>query len=365
MRRPGRGSSAPLWINNMAVIIAASGCLMTTLVACREQGNGGERAAQAEMAVADAAPEAPPSSSVRAVSRAAPVPSDDLTPNLILVYSASSQGFLEPCGCAVRAKEMGGIARRATVVDSLRQTGVPLLLVEGGDFVGGAGEVGQRIGETTLRIMAQLGYDVIALGEAELRLGETFLKRLGQEGPRLAHANYSHPAIGPAQKDGLLIEKNGLRIGVIGLLDPQTLGADLPLDNLQVVDPTPAAAAAAQSLKSAGADLILVLGHGDYRQAGRLAQELQGADLWLVGHGGKELAQPQSLGETLLLAPGNAGKHVGLLELGLSREVPLQFAHSLYPLHLSIPEEPAISRIVKETMAGAHLPAPVSEQSPS
>src|SRR5687768_15087209 len=58
-----------------------------------------------------------------------PVRREDVDPNLVVVYTASSQGYLEPCGCYARHKEMGEIARRATFVDSLRAAGDPLLLV--------------------------------------------------------------------------------------------------------------------------------------------------------------------------------------------------------------------------------------------
>jgi 2',3'-cyclic-nucleotide 2'-phosphodiesterase (5'-nucleotidase family) len=264
-----------------------------------------------------------------------------------VVYTASSQGYLEPCGCYAKKKEMGGIARRATYVDSLRTTGTPVLLVEAGDFVGGPGEAGNVIGEVALKAMKAMDYDAVGLGEAELRLGEGFLEKVGQIGPPLAHANWSHPAVGPAQKEGLIVEKAGHKIGVIGLVDPSLLPNDLPLENLGVDPPGPAAAAAAASLRAAGADLIVVLGHGDFRSSGRILPEAGAPDIWVVGHGGKELSQPYRLGSTLMLGSGNGGKMVGALRLVLPEGSAAQYANLLYPLHLSIPEKPAIAALVK------------------
>lgn len=277
----------------------------------------------------------------------------DLDPDLVVVYTASSQGYLEPCGCYAKGKEMGGVARRATVVDSLRQAGDPVVLVEAGDFVGGGGEAGQAIGEVSLRVMRAMGYDAIALGEAELRLGEPFLRNASAAGTPVAHANYSHPLLGPSQKDGLLIERYGFKVGIVGLLDPQTLPPDLPLQGFQVDPPGPAAAAAAASLRAAGADLVVVLGHADFRTSGRLVAEAGNPDVWVVGHGGKELSQPAPIAGTLLLGSGNAGKLVGALRLKLAEESPLEFSNLLYPLHLSVPEKASISALV-ETLATAN-----------
>ncbi len=52
-------------------------------------------------------------------------------------------------------------------------------------------------------------------------------------GPPLAHIDWSHPAVGPAQTDGLMIEKAGRKIGVIGLVDPSLVPADLGVESLR------------------------------------------------------------------------------------------------------------------------------------
>jgi 2',3'-cyclic-nucleotide 2'-phosphodiesterase (5'-nucleotidase family) len=275
------------------------------------------------------------------------VENSNLEPDLFVVYTASSQGYLEPCGCYVKKKEMGGIARRATYVDSLRTTGTPVLLLEAGDFVGGPGEAGNVIGEVSLKAMKAMGYDAVGLGEAELMLGEGFLAKAGQIGPPLAHANWSHPSVGPAQKEGLVVEKAGHKIGVIGLIDPALLPKDLPVENLSMYPPGPVAAAAAASLRAAGADLIVVLGHGDFRSSGRILPLAGAPDLWVVGHGGKELSQPYRFDNTLLLGSGNGGKMVGALGLAFPEESAAQYSNLLYPLHLTIPEKPAIAALVK------------------
>ncbi|MFN2432747.1 MAG: hypothetical protein ABR599_08030 [Gemmatimonadota bacterium] len=274
-----------------------------------------------------------------------------LRPDVVLVYGSSSHGYLEPCGCGVKGEEMGGLARRATLVDSLRGQSAPVLLVEVGDFVGGGGEPGHEIAEVSLEAMQAMSYDVMALGDAELALGERFLDHAARSGIPVAHANWSHPALG-AQAEGLMIEKSGRKIGVVGILDPEALPQDLPLENLTIGDPAAAAAAAARSLREAGAELILVLGHADFRRSGRLAPAAGEPDLWIVGHGGKELSEPLPIDGVLLLGSGNMGKRAGVLELDFDTAPGPRYANLLYPLHETMPEQAAVAAIVKDR--GAH-----------
>ncbi len=353
---PGRIPGKGVFGRGVLPVFLVLAVLLT--VACRDRAVEGSVSGASVTQAADArpvqgddaaveSPAAGKSPSVASNVVATAVENAGLDPDLFVVYTASSQGYLEPCGCYAKQKEMGGIARRATFVDSLRTTGTALLLVEAGDFVGGPGEPGEVIGEVTLEAMKAMGYDVVGLGEAELRLGAGFLEKVASIGPPLAHTNWSHPAVGPAQRDGLMIEKGGRKIGVIGLVDPSLVPSDPGLESLSVEPPGPAAAAAAASLRAAGADLIVVLGHGDFRSSGRIVPEAGAADLWVVGHGGKELSQPYRLEDTLMLGSGNGGKMVGALRLALPAGSAAQYANLLYPLHLTVPEKPAIAALVK------------------
>ncbi|MBA2565847.1 MAG: hypothetical protein H0V09_10575, partial [Gemmatimonadetes bacterium] len=94
--------------------------LLTGMVGCREESK-----VAAETRLADRRAGAAPSRAVAATvpgmqaeqsgSAVARRPEGRSRGALRVVYSASTQGWLEPCGCAVKGKEMGGVARRATV----------------------------------------------------------------------------------------------------------------------------------------------------------------------------------------------------------------------------------------------------------
>ncbi|MBI1927379.1 hypothetical protein HYR99_24465 [Candidatus Poribacteria bacterium] len=85
---------------------------------------------------------------------------------LFILFTGNTQGNLEPCGCFVG--QSGGIARRATVIKTLRQKGVPFLLVDAGGIVEGNTPLDRLRTAVYLEAMAQMGYDVVCLSQREL-----------------------------------------------------------------------------------------------------------------------------------------------------------------------------------------------------
>lgn len=310
------------------------------------------RAAQVEQRTVSAEPAAssrPTSDLAPRFSSAAAV-----DPDVVIAYTASAGGFLQPCGCALKDKEMGGVARRATLVDSLEAAGAPVLLLEAGDFVGGAEGTGPRIAAASIAAMEAMGYDAMAVGEAELALGEPFLKELAGSKIPLVHTNWSHPAVGEPQRDGVMVAVGPHKIGLIGLLDPEALPPGFGLENLAIEDPAPAAERAARSLREAGAEAVVVLGHASFRRSGLLGPAAGTPDLWVVGHGGKELSHPAEHEGVLLLGSGNAGKMVGILDVDFDEASAPRYAHRLYPLPESMRERPDVAALVEGLTPPAH-----------
>lgn len=131
---------------------------------------------------------------------------------LLVLYTGSTHGHLEPCGCFIG--QSGGLPRRATAIASLRATGLSPLLVDlGGILPTQDSKMSNRsmttapIAETekqhpldqlrtqkVLDAMQVLKYDAIVPDKADLKFGEDFLK------DTLAHQPF--PILTPAV-DGL------------------------------------------------------------------------------------------------------------------------------------------------------------------
>ena len=97
-------------------------------------------------------------------------------PSVIILYTGSTKSQLEPCGCY--QEQAGGLPRRAYVVDQIRQNGFPILLVDAGNIFDGKEEIDTHRCEVNLKVMSAMGYDVLALSEADISYGNTYLSRL-------------------------------------------------------------------------------------------------------------------------------------------------------------------------------------------
>ncbi len=97
-------------------------------------------------------------------------------PSVVILYTGSTKSQLEPCGCY--QEQAGGLPRRAHIVDQVRQNGFPTLLVDAGNIFDGKEEIDTHRCEVNLKVMSAMGYDVLALSEADLSYGNTYLSQL-------------------------------------------------------------------------------------------------------------------------------------------------------------------------------------------
>lgn len=123
----------------------------------------------------------------------------------------------------------------------------------------------------------------------------------------------------PAVPATRVIEKAGLRIGATAVVQP-SLGAAIPAFP-KLSAPAPALAQAVQKLVAIGTDLIVVTVHGDRELAEKLADEVTGIDVIVLGgpienHDTARLgAAPRLRGRTWILQPGDQQQSLTRLSL--------------------------------------------------
>ena len=96
-------------------------------------------------------------------------------PTVVILYTGGTQSHLEPCGCY--QEQSGGLPRRAYVVEQFREYGFPTLLVDAGNIFDGDAEIDAKRCEVTLKVMSTIGYDAVALSQADLCYGDTYLRQ--------------------------------------------------------------------------------------------------------------------------------------------------------------------------------------------
>ncbi len=136
-----------------------------------------------------------------------------------ILHTGDTRSFLEVCGCA--DEQLGGIARRAALIEKQRAAGEPFLLVDAGGFVDGEEELDHLRVKTYARAMVQLGYGALNLAGSDFGFGAEFITQLAhQTGLPLVSTNLRQALAGVAPH--LLRPLGGWQVGILGVGPPQS-----------------------------------------------------------------------------------------------------------------------------------------------
>lgn len=270
------------------------------------------------------------------------------TDEILVLHTANAYGYFDDCGCA--ADSTGGLAKRAWVVDSLREeAGGSILVVDAGDYTGGENAYGAALGRVMMDAMELMEYDAMTFGEWDLNQGTGYLRDLVEDGEvAWVHTNYDIVGLEEAGHRTLVVEKGGRKIGLIGLLNPTITLSPVVRDSVIVdEDIVGSARRAVAELRERGVDAVVALSHLSYRADRALAQEVEGIDLIVSGHGGKSLTSAELAAPgTWIVAPGDLGRFLGraTLEFDGSAEEPrvAGVTGDLVVLHPSVPDDPRL-----------------------
>lgn len=237
---------------------------------------------------------------------------------------------------------MRGLARAATIIDSLRRVSTILpIVVDAGDFLQGnplayvAARVDTTMPSPIIAAMNVVQYDAVTIGNHEFNYGLPVLERAMRQAdfPMLA-ANVRRPDGSDRFASWAVSMRHGVKVAIVGATTPGSTLWDR--DNLagQVVirDMVPDVRTAVRDARNAGAAVIIVVVHSGLDEpssydtvstkvpsenvAARLAHEIPGIDLIVYGHSHKQMADTV-IGTTLLMQPKNWATSVAVAHLGL------------------------------------------------
>lgn len=89
---------------------------------------------------------------------------------LTIIYTADTQGFLQSCGCTTA--QVGGLAKRATLLRQLQHKSPGALLIDGGNLAGDL-----RRAEAVMQCLRLMHYHAVGIGELDLKLGAGYWKQ--------------------------------------------------------------------------------------------------------------------------------------------------------------------------------------------
>lgn len=243
--------------------------------------------------------------------------------SLTLVYSGNLNGELEPCGCS-EAGNLGGLKRRATLLDQLRAKDPQLVVISSGGllFVEGAGD--RLKSEYILSGFKQQGYDAIGVQWRDLALGPELVLEAGL--PWVA-SNWHDDSL-PASR---LIERSGARIAFFSWLDPQQSPQQQMQGSHTLVDgDITGLHRALRQAKADGAITVLATELPLKLAAGELG--LEDVDILIQRSAYEEYSDPVMQGETLVLQPGSRGMRLGRVDLTLADGRIQSWRHQVLPM---------------------------------
>lgn len=237
----------------------------------------------------------------------------------------------------------GGYDRLAAVIEEQRRLNPEAsLLLDGGDFsMGTLFQTQFREQALELRLMGKMGYECTTLGNHEFDTDSRGLARMletaRQSGEPLPQVLCSNIAFRPGQeeasglreamahfpvKDYTIIEKQGLRIGIFGLIGRDAAQVTVLGQDIDFQDPVEEGRRVAAILKDQEkADIIICLSHSGTRpeparsEDQLLAQEVPDIDVIISGHTHTLLEEPIICGDTVIGSAGSYGRCLGVMDL--------------------------------------------------
>jgi len=231
---------------------------------------------------------------------------------------------------------VGGLDRMTTLIQAIRaERPGKVLLLDGGDTWQGSYTALQNKGADMVKVMNALGVDAMT-AHWEFTYGAKRVEELIKElkFPFLA-GNVKDATWGdPVFKAYSVIERGGLRVGVIGQAFPYT-----PVANPRYMIPDWSFGIEEDRLrenvakvKAEGVDLVVLLSHNGFDVDRKLAARVQGIDVILTGHTHDAIPDVVKVDKTLLVAAGSHGKFLARLDLEVSDKRIVNYAFRLIPV---------------------------------
>lgn len=200
---------------------------------------------------------------------------------------------------------MGGVARRASLIEKVRKENSSTLLFDAGDIFQGTPYFNYFGGELEFKMMSKLGYDGSTLGNHDFDNGiDGLLKQLPHAKFDFIISNYdfSNTVMDGRTNRYRIYETGGVRVGVFGLgirlkglVDPALYKETKYLDPIEITQDL------ARTLRQEEkCDLVIALSHLGYNYKSRpdrisdlsLSKKTEGVDLIIGGHTHTFLKKP-------------------------------------------------------------------------
>lgn len=270
---------------------------------------------------------------------------------------------------------IGGWARIAAVIRQVKQKRAnPVLVVDAGDFLmGSLFHMLAREQAYELRLLHMMGYDAVTLGNHEFDLKPgglaSILTRAHQSGqiPPLVFSNavFSRQSREDDRleemfareivKPYLVVEKEGLKIGIFGIIGKDAAEVAPFADPVTFEDPVAASKRMVGILRETEkVDMVVCLSHSGLAEEKKrsedeiLAREVSGIDIIISGHTHTKTAGALRVNNTIIVQSWEYGKQLGVLDVAFDDGRMSLKKYQLADIDDTIEGDAAITRRINE-----------------
>jgi 2',3'-cyclic-nucleotide 2'-phosphodiesterase (5'-nucleotidase family) len=218
---------------------------------------------------------------------------------------------------------VGGFNELAFTVDSIRKTRNATILLDGGDLMTGNPITDRQFmgaeGGALVEMMNLIGYEGWTPGNHDFDISyANFLKLAGIAKFPVFTANLIDEKTGLpiTQKEYIIIEKNGLKIGVFGLMSDEyyNLVGQNSRKGVKLTPPITAAKRMIELLRPQ-TDLLIALTHTGVDDDSVLAVSVKGLDVIIGGHSHTRLRKPKYINGVIIAQTGSNAENLGVIDL--------------------------------------------------
>ena len=306
--------------------------------------------------------EAPPEPAAQATAPADPLDETELVTtgtlderlsrwpaDLVLFYGGEHKGSMETCGCPKNPR--GSLARQAAYMKASQTANpsTPSLTVHGGYWLENAinndGDLRADVpvmNRWMIQGLEATAFDVVNVTFEDL----PGLQALETAPPWAVSANLVAAEGTPAPARSLVVEKDGLKIGVTGITSEDM--TFVPTPGYSYADAQESATAVLQEL-APQVDLLVLLAYRSAEEARAIAQAVPELDLVIHSGMHREIYDPARVGNTLWLRSHYQTMRLGELRMTTADGEITAFVDRKIDLDPYVPDDPELATISRES----------------
>jgi hypothetical protein len=279
--------------------------------------------------------------------------------SITVVAGAESHGMIDACECELEPG--GGVAKRASLIASIRKIKGDILLLDAGGFSAGGiydDYTGGRRADSTrtlvmIKAMGMMKYDVATVGDDDLQYGGRWLaERARTDSLAIVSANCFTAGNKRLFEPYRIINKNGLKIAVAGVTTTEKL---FPLDPQVVIHDPVASLHDIWREMAANSDLQIILSHLGQEGSAAVAKAFPDADLVVNGHRKTDKQLSFMVGKVPVLQFSFQGKSLAAITLTRTGKQVVAGAGRWYDVVPELSDDPAVTALLAADKKGAKV----------